>query len=175
MKVFKLLESLLERAAQGGIALKTLSMGLPMLVPFNHGHGYRILQVGDTQATQVRIPYRRSNHNHLRGIHACALATGAELCAGLSILASYPASRYRIIMSDLRCHYSFQARSHCIASVLPLSDEQKALLEAQLLQEQKAFIEVMVEIKDQQQEVVASAAVLWQIKEWEAITKRTQS
>ncbi|MBK7945502.1 MAG: DUF4442 domain-containing protein [Flavobacteriales bacterium] len=76
---------LLDRARHSGIARRWANLLLPFIIPFNRPHGFRLVPLKEGGIT-VEVPYWRINRNHIRGIHACALATAAEMCSGLSVL-----------------------------------------------------------------------------------------
>ncbi|MFZ9504435.1 MAG: DUF4442 domain-containing protein, partial [Cyclobacteriaceae bacterium] len=79
------------------------------MVPFNKPHGFRIYSFSDWSLTTI-IPYRRSNFNHLKGLHACALATISELTSGLLLIMKLNPKQYRIILQRLEMDYHFQGK-----------------------------------------------------------------
>ena len=170
MKKLAILESLLRKAENRSLFRHLLNGLLPSVVPFNARHGYRVLEISSTDGlTRVIIPHQPNNKNHIGGIHACSLATGAELCAGLSLLARYSPKKYRLIMSHLQCKYGYQAKSHCTAVVQPLTTKQLASLEQELSEEGKAQISIVVDVSDKQGQQVCEALVTWQLKTWDTV------
>ncbi len=93
------LAPLLQKARTSRIARWWLNGLLRWMIPFNRPHGFKVtpLQAG---GIRVDIPYWRINHNHIKGIHACALATAAEYCSGLALLEKLDAKQYRLIDED---------------------------------------------------------------------------
>ena len=81
------LNGLLKRASKSPTYLKLLNYGLARKIPFNKPHGFKILEVGEEHITTF-LPYKKSNLNHIRGLHACALATLSELTTGVVPLAT---------------------------------------------------------------------------------------
>jgi len=53
--------------------LKMINPALRRMIPFNRPHRLTITELTAEQVT-VRIPWRKSNLNHLKGIHALALS-----------------------------------------------------------------------------------------------------
>src|SRR5688572_29492751 len=76
-----------------------LNLLLGYAIPFNKPHRIRITAIHD-DGVSVRLPYRRRNLNHLKGIHACALATTAEYTSGIALLTAI-GTDYRLIMKNL--------------------------------------------------------------------------
>src|SRR5690606_36258047 len=91
--------------------LMALNKVLTLGIPFNAPHGFKIKKI-DAECVQIDLPHKKLNHNHLGGVHACAIATLGEFCAGLSILKHFGISEYRLIMSNLNAQYSYQARKN---------------------------------------------------------------
>lgn len=138
-------------------------------IPFNKPHSFRITELTG-ENSQVFIPYRRRNFNHVRGVHACALATGAEFASGLLLVKRLDAKKYRLLMKQLQVVYEKQARSDVIAH-FSLSQEALHSKILQPLESQEAVeFEANVEVKTQEGEVVCRAAILWHIKSWDTVT-----
>ena len=95
----KYLLGIFSRAKHSSFFLFLLNLILGYSIPFNKPHRIRVTAVHDN-GVSVRLPYRRKNRNHLKGIHACALATAAEYASGLSLLLVF-GTEYRLIMKNL--------------------------------------------------------------------------
>src|SRR5688572_1911814 len=104
----------IERAKYSKFSLWLLNNGLARMIPFNRPHGFKILQIGDFDIT-IRLPYKRSNLNHIRGIHACALATVSEFSTGLLLISKLGFDKYRIIMQRLEMDYHYQGKMDALA------------------------------------------------------------
>ncbi|MCS6975292.1 MAG: DUF4442 domain-containing protein, partial [Cyclobacteriaceae bacterium] len=102
-------EKILLRARQSSFWRAILNLLLNRLIPFNRPHGFTIEKLGDN-FLQIRLPYRRSNFNHIKGLHACALATLAEFTTGFMLVQKLDARKYRLIMKKLEMMYHFQGK-----------------------------------------------------------------
>ncbi len=162
------LPSLLEGARRSRWRLRLLNLFLGRLIPFNRPHGIRILELGK-EHVKTTASYRRSNQNHIRGIHACCIATVAEFSSGLLFLSRLNPARYRLIMSHLDIEYHYQAKSAIVAETC-LSDQQlKGDILKPLADTDKLLFTQTTEIHDIRRNHIATARVTWQIKRWDAV------
>jgi acyl-coenzyme A thioesterase PaaI-like protein len=171
MNGFALLPDLLRKARTSPLRLRLLNLLLGRVIPFNRPHGFAIERI-ESDKIITRAPYRRRNHNHIRGIHACAIATVAEFSSGLILLAKLDPSKYRLIMARLEIDYLYQAKQEIFATTIldePLLQE-KILLPLQ----QEAAVNFTQEtlVTDQQGNQVASARITWQVKPWDKVRTR---
>jgi acyl-coenzyme A thioesterase PaaI-like protein len=113
------LPSALANARTSGLSRAWLNFILPWMIPFNRPHGFKVVPLPEG-GISVQIPYWRINRNHIKGIHACALATAAEMCSGLSVLEHLDPKHYRLIMRSLHMDYHYQAKMNAVAPVLPI-------------------------------------------------------
>ena len=109
MTRFDILSRLTKKAKTSGFWLWMLNVVLARVVPFNRVHGFKIVEIDDN-FVRTAAPYRKSNQNHIRGMHACALATVSEISAGFLLMQNLPPSHYRLIMSRMEVEYSYQAK-----------------------------------------------------------------
>lgn len=110
--VAKRADQALEAARQGSPAAMDRLMRVAL--PFNRPHRISISAVtGD--AVEVGLPERRSNRNHLGGMHACAIATALEFCSGAAVLIEVGMRDYRIIMSRIEVDYLAKPQGDCVA------------------------------------------------------------
>jgi acyl-coenzyme A thioesterase PaaI-like protein len=137
-------------------------------VPFNKPHRVRVLR-WDDEGVLCLLPYRKNNCNHLRGLHACALATLGEYASGLCLLARYDPQHYRLIMMRMEVAYHRQGRRDCTAHVLvgdmPEQDDggdASSPLE----------VPMQVTLRDTRDAVLAVVQTHWQIKPWSSVKKR---
>lgn len=168
MNGFALLPGLLQKARTSPLRRRLLNLLLGRVIPFNRPHRFAIERIEADQIV-TRAPYRRRNHNHIRGIHACAIATIAEFSSGLILLAKLDPVRYRLIMSKLEVDYLYQAKEKIIATTT--LDEQR--LQDEILQplqnSESVSITQQTLVSDQQGNLVARARITWQVKSWDKV------
>jgi len=131
----------------------------------------RVLYLGEDRV-QTTAPYRRRNHNHVRGIHACCIATVAEFSSGLLFLSRLNPKRYRLIMARLEIDYHYQAKGAIVATTSLSDEELKQRVLRPLAESDKVQTTLPTEVHDQQGNLVATVQVTWQIKPWDRV--RTQ-
>ncbi|HXH75279.1 MAG TPA: DUF4442 domain-containing protein [Bacteriovoracaceae bacterium] len=165
---FKLIDALLARP--GRFNLMTLNKVLTFGIPFNAPHGFKIKELS-AEKVVISLPNKKLNHNHLGGIHACAMATVGEFCAGMSLLTTFGISRYRLILAELHVQYTYQGRTDLEGSCL-ISQIDKALLTQSLDQDGKYLQELKTIIKDVNAKEVAVITTLWQIKDWKKVNTK---
>jgi len=159
------LPNLLRSSRTSAIHRAWLNTLLPWLIPFNQPHGFRVKPMV-SGGIEVRIPYWRVNRNHIKGIHACAMATAAEFCSGLALLEHIDAKKYRLIMSSLYIHYHYQGKRTSYARCSPTAvmiDEQ--VIKPLALQEAVLYTSE-VRIEDKSGQHLATGRITWQVKEW---------
>lgn len=162
------LPALLEGARRSPFKLKLLNLFLGRLIPFNRPHGVRIRELGkDFVATTA--PYKRANHNHIRGVHACCIATAAEFSSGLLFLSRLNPSRYRLIMARLEIDYHYQAKGAIVAETRLEEQQLKDEILKPLADSDKLLFTQKTEVRDDHDNHIATARVTWQIKRWDAV------
>ncbi|HMT27763.1 MAG TPA: DUF4442 domain-containing protein [Bacteroidia bacterium] len=137
-------------------------------IPFNAPHGFKIVSIKPGE-TKIILPYRRSNLNHVKGIHACALATLCEYTTGMTLISKISEEKYRIILKSLRLEYHYQAKMN-VSAEFNISDEfieQK--IYGPLLSTDAVFLELEIKIHDNQSNHICTGFVNWQIKKWEKV------
>src|ERR1041384_3861909 len=103
------LPKLVSRARTSAFYRSVLNWALDRMIPFNRPHGFKILEVTD-HGLKVLLPYRKRNLNHIRGLHACALATVSEFTTGFLLVSRLDSRKYRIIMQRLEMDYHYQGK-----------------------------------------------------------------
>lgn len=165
------LKKLLNRARKSPFYLRLLNFGLARRVPFNKPHGFKILEIGDDSLT-IYLPYQRANLNHIKGIHACALATLSEFTTGLSLLRMLDARKYRIILKSLRMEYYYQGKTGITANYIIDSDWVYNKIIHPLKVEDSVTVTMEVEAYDTKQNHISTGFIEWQVKDWKKV--RTQ-
>jgi len=148
------------------------SLMLGRIIPFNRTHRFRVLAL-DEHSMSILLPYRRSNHNHLGGIHACALATLAELTSGLVLLMTTDSRRYRLILQKLHMEYHYQARQDVVARFEARPAWLAETVEPHLAKDQKVTIPCTIALHDREGHHVATGEVHWQLKDWRAVKTKS--
>jgi acyl-coenzyme A thioesterase PaaI-like protein len=162
------LSTLLSAARNSRIKRWVLHHALNWSIPFNRPHGFRVTPL-PTGGISVSIPNWRINHNHIRGIHACAMATASEMCSGLSVLEHLDPKKYRLIMRSLHMEYHYQAKQKAIATCTPTSQDIKEQVIEPLANAEKVDYTSTVIVKDMSGNHLATGTVTWQVKEWSKV------
>jgi uncharacterized protein (TIGR00369 family) len=140
-----------ERLSPRPMGKRLFSLLLGRLVPYTGTIGARVEALRPGHAT-VTMRERRRVRNHLRSVHAVALANLAELSTGLALNYALPPDA-RSILKGLCMEYHKKARgtltATCDAPVPQSSEEREYQLEAA--------------IRDEAGEVVATARVRWRV------------
>jgi acyl-coenzyme A thioesterase PaaI-like protein len=104
-------------------------------------------------------------------MHACAIATLGEFCAGLTLARHLGFGRYRFILAELSVQYHRQGRSD-LTGVASLTTEQIARVKEDLQHQEKLLFPHSTIITDAKGETVAEVRTVWQIKSWEKVRLR---
>ncbi len=156
-----------EKAKHSGFYLFLLNTILGFAIPFNKPHRIKISGVHEG-GVDVRLPYRRKNLNHLKGIHACALATAAEYSSGISLLLCI-GTDYRLIMKNISITYHYQAKMDVVIS----HRISKEIIENNILlplgKADSILFHNTVDVYDVLQNHLCTTTVDWQIKKWDKV------
>ncbi len=145
-----------------------LSLLLNRLIPFNHPHRFRIKSLSPHHL-EVFLPYHKRNLNHLKGLHACALATLCEISSGLSLILKMDPTRYRLILKSLEMKYHYQAKSGALARFNIDDQWLQANVIGPLEDQEKIEVVCPVEIHDEKGNHIASGTATWQLKNWKSV------
>ncbi|HEY0976526.1 MAG TPA: DUF4442 domain-containing protein [Flavobacteriales bacterium] len=162
------LKTLLARARRSAAQRWWLDRLLHWMIPFNSPHGLKVVPL-PAGGIRVDIPYWRVNRNHIRGIHACCLATAAEYCSGLALLEQLDAKTYRLIMKTLRMEYHYQAKDWASAQFVPDLNELDRQVVVPLRSGSAVLYTAVVEVHDAQRNHLATGHITWQVKAWSAV------
>ncbi len=144
---------------------------LSFLSPFNRHLKAKMIDWTDEKAV-IAVKRRRRVRNHVGSIHAGALFTLGETCAGLVIIRNFPFANYRPLMSDVRVTYSKQARGDVVGEcVIPAATITR--MKAEIDAGDVPLVEVITAISNDQGEVIANVATTWQVKAWQLVRKPT--
>lgn len=168
MKGFNHLPYLIIKARRSQLWLYILNFLMARVVPFNSPHKFHIVEIGVDKILTC-APYRRSNYNHIRGVHACAIATIAEFSAGFLLLTKLDPTKYRLIMSKLEVDYFYQAKEKIFAEA-KMSDQRLQQEVVLPLQDRESISIVMKTfVRDNSGNDVATGHTSWQIKRWDKV------
>ncbi|MGV9011780.1 MAG: DUF4442 domain-containing protein [Flavobacteriales bacterium] len=162
------LPGLLLSARTSGFRRWVLNMGLQRMIPFNRPHGLNVVPL-ESGGIKVLIPFWRINQNHIRGIHACCLATAAEYCSGLALMAHLDAKSYRIIMKSLHMEYHYQAKSAASAVFSPSAEEVETNIRKVVERGEAVLYVADVPVHDDKGNHLATGRITWQVKPWESV------
>lgn len=159
---------IIEKAKTSRFWLWVLNQGLDRMIPFNKPHGFRIVEINDT-SIKTLIPYKRRNFNHIRGLHACGLATISEFTTGLSLIRRLDANKYRIIMQRFEMDYHFQGKMDAYASFTVSDDWLEKEIYQPLKDKEAVVIPCEVKIHDAKNNHLTTGKVFWQVKAWDKV------
>lgn len=159
---------ILEKAKKSSFYRRLLSWVLDRMVPFNRPHGFQIVGIDDF-SIRTRIPYRRKNFNHIKGLHACALATISEFTTGFLLVSKLDSKKYRLIMQKLEMDYHYQGKMDAYAS-FAISQQWMDEYIYQPLQTTDAVVVICeVQIHDAKNNHLSTGRIHWQIKDWSKV------
>jgi hypothetical protein len=162
------LPTLLHKARRSGLRRWLLNAVLPWTIPFNRPHGFKVIPLPEGAMT-VHVPYWRINHNHIRGIHACALATASEMCSGLSVLEQLDPKEFRLIMRSLHMVYHYQAKGPAVAACTTSQDAIDREVAQPLATQDAVDYTSKVEVHDRSGRHLATGVIIWQVKPWSKV------
>lgn len=162
------LETLFLKARGGGFWLWMLNRALQYTIPFNKPHGIVVSKITE-DGIESRIPYKRKNQNHIKGVHACGLATVAEFTSGLVLLSKLGVKDYRLIMESIEVKYHYQAKSAATARFTLDAERVKNEITGPLQSEDAVYIRCEIPVHDEADNLLCTAYTNWQIKSWKKV------
>jgi acyl-coenzyme A thioesterase PaaI-like protein len=168
----KQLLNIAQKAKHSTFYLWLLNKVLWRVIPFNQSHKVCIEELSDTHVL-IRLPYQKSNQNHLKGIHACALATLCEYACGIGLMTHLDATAYRIILQDIQLKYHAQGKQDVYARFETTPD----FLQQEIITPLEQFGQVSrtftIEAYTKTQPSICTAQVTWQLKHWTKVRGKT--
>jgi acyl-coenzyme A thioesterase PaaI-like protein len=159
------LVTFVERAKRSAFHRWLLNVAFDRFVPFNKPHRFRVLEVGDHHVKTL-LPYRRRNLNHVKGLHACALATLTELTSGFLLAATLDPKKFRLILKRLEIDYLYQGKMDAVCEFqLPGDKLQEVIIKPLQATESIVFV-AEVNIFDIKGNQLTNGRAHWQIKDW---------
>jgi acyl-coenzyme A thioesterase PaaI-like protein len=159
---------ILEKAKHSAFYLKLLNWGLYRMVPFNKPHGFRVIEIDDFRLKTL-MPYRRSNFNHIKGLHACGLATISEFATGFLLLNALGQKKYRMILQRLEVNYLYQGKMDATAEFVISKEWIDEKIAAPLKTQDAVVVPCEVKVHDVKGNHLTTAIVHWQFKEWSKV------
>ena len=150
-------------------ATPLLNLVMPHVIPFNRPLGLRIKKLS-LSSSEVELPFRRGNQNHLGGLHACALATIGEYTAGLLLLRRMDPAKQRLVLKTLRADYSKQGRATALAVAEWPEAQFKGVADFKT-SEETHDIEMLTTLYGSDRVELARITTLWQVKPWAKVRK----
>jgi acyl-coenzyme A thioesterase PaaI-like protein len=162
----------MEKAKYSAFYRKLLNWSLNRMIPFNRPHGFSVIEIKE-HSLKTLLPYRKSNFNHIRGLHACALATVSEFTTGFLLISKLDAKKYRLIMQRMEMEYHYQGKTDAVAE-FSISDQ---WLMSQIFEPLKSnesvVINCQIKIHDVKGNHLTTGNVFWQIKDWTKVKTKT--
>jgi hypothetical protein len=155
----------IEKAKHSSFWLWVLNQTLYRMVPFNRPHRFQIIKIGDHELKTL-IPYRHSNFNHIRGLHACALATLSEFATGFLLLSRLDINKYRLIMQRIEMDYHYQGKMDAHAEFKTSDAWFSEMIMDPLKSQEAVIVPCIVKIHDVKGNHLTTGKVFWQIKDW---------
>lgn len=166
--MMKSLTALIQKAKHSTFYLWTLNRVLWRAIPFNGRHKFRISEINDNGLTIV-LPYKRKNMNHIKGLHACALATVCEYATGFTVNMLLPPNSCRLILKNIHMTYHYQGKTEASISFSMTKEEIESKILIPLQTSEKIFIELAAEVYDINKNHLCTGLINWQVKKWEKV------
>ena len=162
------INELLTKASTSTFSLWLLNFVLLRNIPFNKPHHLKIKSIQKNRV-EITYPYIKNNLNHLKGLHACGLATVSEYSTGLLLLNHLNPEQYRLIMKSLHMEYHYQGKKSATAFFeLEEAWVQQMVIEP-LKNNDAVFVDCEVKVKDVDGNHLSTCKTQWQIKKWEKV------
>ncbi len=159
---------ILQKAKHSSFYLMVLNWSLNRMIPFNKPHGFKIVEIGDYRLKTL-MPYRKSNFNHIRGLHACGLATISEFTTGFLLLSSLDMKKYRIIMQRMEMNYHYQGKMDATAEFVISEEWLNSNVVKPLLAQESVVVPCEVKIHDTKGNHLTTGTIFWQFKDWSKV------
>ena len=165
-------QSIIEKAKTSAFYLRVLNFSLKRMIPFNKPHGFKVVEITDSKLKAL-IPYKKYNFNHIRGLHACALATISEFTTGFLLISRLDATKYRLIMQKLEMNYHYQGQMDAFAT-FELSDQWlETNIYQPLISSESTVVNCEIKIHDAAGNHLTTGNVYWQIKDWKKVKTKS--
>jgi acyl-coenzyme A thioesterase PaaI-like protein len=160
--------ALLEKAKTSSFYKWLLNQSLSRMIPFNKPHGFEVLEV-EQYRLKTLIPYKKSNFNHIRGLHACGLATISEFTTGFLLLSALDPKKYRIIMQRIEMNYHYQGKMDATAEFTITEEWLQEKIMTPLQNQDSVVVPCEIKIHDTKGNHLTTGLVFWQFKDWSKV------
>lgn len=164
-------KTILRRAQTSSFFRWLLNAQLFRMIPFNNPHGFAVHCLSDWSVTTI-LPYRRVNHNHIRGLHACALATVTEFTSGLVLINHLDPKKFRIILKRLEMDYHYQGKMDAFGTFTITPEWLNEQVFTPLASAESVVVPCAVEIHDRDHNLLTTGVCHWQVKSWSRVKTR---
>ncbi|RAV99091.1 DUF4442 domain-containing protein [Pseudochryseolinea flava] len=168
------LNTVLQKAQTSGFYRWLLNWSLNKMIPFNKPHDIQVVESGEYHI-KTRLPYKRKNFNHIRGLHACALATLSEFTTGFLLVSKLDGKKYRLIMQRLEMDYHYQGKLDATASFSATPEWLQEKVYDPLKTQDSILLVCEVKIHDAKGNHLTTGNVYWQIKDWQKVKTKVSS
>ena len=161
------LNTLVQKAQHSKFYLWVLNFLLLRTVPFNNPHKIKIQSISD-DGIKMFAANIKNNRNHIKGIHACLLATLCEYVTGLSLLTHLSPKEYRIILKNIGMTYHYQAKTDVFVN-FKISPKELQNILVDLQNKDAIFKEFTLDVFDADKNHICTGLINWQIKAWKNV------
>ncbi len=161
-------QEILKKAQKSKFYLWLLNMGLNRMIPFNQPHSFKIQKI-DQNKISTQLPYKRRNLNHIKGLHACALATLCEFTTGVLLISNLNPHKYRLILRKLEVDYLYQGKTNANAEFTIKEEWLQPYIIEPLTKQDAIDIVCEIKISDTANNHLCTGKVTWQIKSWDKV------
>lgn len=163
---------LVDHAQSSSFGRWKLNFLLQRFIPFNKPHNLKVISISNKEV-EVKVPYKRNNFNHIKGLHACVLATASEFSSGLLLLYKLDFKKYRIIMKSLQVEYHYQGKGDAIATFSINDEDFIEKVKTPLQENGEVYIDCEIKCRDEKGNHLCTAITNWQIKSWEKVKTKS--
>ena len=167
----KHLLKIIQKAKHSSFYLWVLNRTLLKVVPFNKPHGFKILNISDHSIT-IELCYQNSNLNHIKGMHACALATLAEYTTGFLLLSRLDPAKHRVIIQSIDMVYHYQCKMNAVAQLTINEDWLNQHVYLPLQTQETIIVPFEIDIHDTEKNHLCTGKINWQVKNWDKVKTR---
>lgn len=162
------ISKIIEKARSSSFYLWVLNIGLARMVPFNKPHGFKVEEIKGNNI-KISLPFNKRNINHIKGLHACALATLAEFTTGFAIISRLDPAKFRIILKRLEMDYHYQGKMKAFGNFAISDQWLNEKIYKPLSDNQDTVVPCEIKIYDADGNHLSTGNVHWQIKSWDKV------